>query len=61
MRYQNYLTTAVLIAVKARKKSQVTIPVIHPIPVRKPQMSRLRVVENGSIVGTDAKVLTIID
>ena len=55
MRYQRYLTTAVLIAVKSRKKA--VTPVIESIPLRKPRMSRLRVVENGSIIGADSKVL----
>ena len=59
MRYQRYLTTAVLIAVKSRKKTVTSV--IESIPLRKPRMSSLRVVENGSIIGADSRVLTSVN
>jgi hypothetical protein len=61
MRHQSYMTTAVLIAVKARKKTVGAAPVMKAIPLRKPQMSKIRVAEDGSIIRDETKVLTVIN
>jgi hypothetical protein len=58
MKQHRYITTAVLIAVKGRKRTT-TIENFTPVPLKKLLMSRHRVAEDGSIITNVQKVLTV--